>query len=882
MAVRKSLCYVIFFAIATIAVIKSAGAEVGIYNAELAGGRSAGVHAIKNTIASEDIGVEEFSRLSIENLLKYRVVIIPNTRELARGEDPRWTDNLRAYVAEAGGALVFCHDAVGAERSPFGRIPLFPEIVMTGTVERSENQKVEVALPADSLIWDFEYLQEYTGGETAEHMYFDRFMFAQSGGTHILSDPESRRTVVGTGEVGRGRVVFNGTFGAHPVTHTAMELEGIDRDVMVNTVRWALAGGGPFVESPGDMEVARWISEIEKPESKGSIALVFGDGGAGAVSQHVAEENVKRAGIPYDLISLSSIGGRGLEKDTHPVSFIFLEPDTGQVEIETIKSYLASGGKAVVFLPQYFRGEGVPQLLEAFSCRDAEGYRNTHRPEIWGRFRKITFTDPGNMPEKIENIPRLLRNISLVSDDAEVIAYWEDLGREVAIPAVIRHEYGYIFNNNSFGDLHNLRIFLANAVIELNPRAGEGVYNDLLELYRDRKAEIDSKVRGALGEAYLEKAQDFEMDASRARKTGDYKEAISFLIEADKKLIYAYAASMESVQDEVRMVFAVNLTDPVDAVSRLSKSGANVLALHRPPPGLYPSELFDVEVKEDFFGNLVDVALRGGLRMSASFDTFRLHQGSEVYEKARTENWEVVPPADYGKPKRPLPERSHLDNICIAHPEVVNHAIARAVEVARNYPVDYIFFDHIRWPNSPYTFCVCDFCRTQFQEDAGIRVENWPDDVLRGRNQQQFNDWRASHVTRVVRETSRILKEINPDIKLGIYARPRRAAERGGQYWWEWGDYLDYIMPMYYSPDIDRLRDMLVEANSLLDEGKRAKLVPCLGVAGYRIGDPLIWLKQIELQRELAPAGMMFFHYAFFSEPNIELLSIGPYREKTK
>ncbi len=862
------------------------GAEVGLYRAAADGGRTAGELAIRNTLSDEGIEVSEFSRLSLDNLLRYRVVIIPNTRTLSRNEDPRWVDNLRAYVVEAGGALVFCHDAIGAERAPFGNVPLFPEIVMTGTVERSEVTEVRVALPADPILWDFEYLQGYTGGQTAEHMYFDRFMFAQSGGTPILVDPETGKTVVGTGEVGRGRVVFNGMLGGHPITHTASHLEGVDRDVMVNTVRWALAGRGLVVASPGEMEVARWSPAVEDdaPAAEQNIALVFGDHGDTGLRRHVAEENLNRAGIDYDYIPFNFLAVRGLDKKNYPVSIIFLPGRVDEAEFEVIKSYLESGGRAIIFLSHtgLDRG-GTARLMKLFSCEGGRGYRNTHQPEIFGRFRRILFTDPDHLPARIDNLPRILSEIRAVSDDARVIAYWEDIAGEIEIPAVVRHEYGYLFNNNSFGDLHNLRMFLANAVVELAPGAGGQIYSNLLELYRERMEEVAPGITTRESRGYISEARRLERAAEGAFRRRDYRQANASLVEADKNLVYAYAASMPSVPDEKRLVFAAHLTDPEETFARLAGGGLQELSpIH--VHGMYPSELHNSRAGEDRLREWIEAARLHNLKFGVTRVPFRVHEGSEVYRKAIEENWKIVTPAEYGKPGEPLRGKPYqptgrkqlFPDVC--HSAVSDYAIAKVVEVARNYPVNHIMLDYIRWPNSPYSVCVCDHCRERFQKDTKIRIGDWPDEAL-GKYRDQFNEWRAEQITRVVREISRQVKAINPDIKIGIYTVSDRA-RAVGQHWWDWGSYVDYSMPMIYTNDLERARGRSTQVNEKLGESERARLVPCIGVTGYNIADPLTWLRQIDLQRELAPEGIMFFHYAFMSDPNLELLRIGPYRKR--
>ncbi len=882
--VKYLLVFACFVMLCCFQAAAGASGPVGIYDAAAAGGRTGGLLAIRNTLEEAGLDVESFTDLSLKTLLNYRAVILPSTRQLPGDEVSGWEDNLRAYVAEAGGALVFYHNSVGHERSPFNfRIPLFPEIVVPRTVERIEALQVRVALDR-AYYRDYDYLPGYESGQTAEHMYFDRQTFIPSSDAEVLLDcPETGNAVVAVGKVGRGRVVFNGMF-SDQLVGQALELTGIDRDVTLNTVKWALEGDGLVVASADEMEVARWAPDtgISAPAAEQSIAFVFSAAaGAQALSREVAEENLRRAGIDYDFILFDFLAVRGLSKRDYPLAVISLPLESGKLEIEAIKSYLNEGGKAIIILPSNVAGEGRG-LLEMFSCEVGASYRNTFRPEkIWARFRKIVFTDAAHLPARIENIPRTLRDISLTSDDARVIAYWEDLAGEVNIPAVIRHEYGYLFNNNSFGDLHNLRMFLANAVIELVPREREKVYENLSRLYRDRRVEVTPAVTAGEGMRYLREAGRLERSAAAAAGKGDYREANFFLVEADRLLVYAYAASMDSPAGEKRSVSMHHVLQPEETVARIASAGLNELTMSQ-RPAMFSSELFDVDGREDELQEWIDAGARHDVGIGVSFAPFQLYPGSEAHRRAREENWGIVPPEDYGKPKQPLPENLSRAALCRSRSGLIEHGVARAVEVARKYPVSVINFDGIRWPSGGrgMQYCVCDYCRENFQKDTGIQLENWPADAL-GKYIDEFNDWRASRVTRVVMEASEQVKEINPDINIAVNPRPDLGNNLlEGQYWWEWTDHVDFMVIMRYTNDVQALSEKIKEFDGKIPAGARARIAPIISVTGHRPVDPLVWLRQIEAQRELAPAGIKFFHYAFLSEPALELLRIGPYRER--
>jgi len=111
-----------------------------------------------------------------------------------------------------------------------------------------------------------------------------------------------------------------------------------------------------------------------------------------------------------------------LKKEKNPLAIIFLEPGTGKNEIKVIRSYLLDGGKAIIFLPQHYESSGISKLLKMFSCNPGKTYDNTFRPDVWGRFRKIVFIDKNHLPGEIENLPRTISDMPLVSDASQVVA----------------------------------------------------------------------------------------------------------------------------------------------------------------------------------------------------------------------------------------------------------------------------------------------------------------------------------------------------------------------------------------------------------------------------------------------------------------------------
>ncbi len=861
---RIAVWMVLFTAVCAV----SGAAEVGIYNPALEGGRAAGAGAIRTTIEEDGIGVSEFSRMSIENFLEYKVVIIPNTTAFGRNEDTRWVDNLRAYVAEAGGAVIFNHDAIGAERSPF-HVNLFPEIMVPGSVVYRDDREVIVTAP-DPYDTDFDYLPGYEVGATARHMYFDRFIFEQEGGLSLLTDEDTGKTVVGLGQVGAGRVVFNGLYGGHPETHQAVRLEGIDRDVMLSTVKWALAGSGPAVTDPSLLEVAAWRPEREKAT-----------GGLGVIGLRedirVAFERSGRLsmGFPeYDFIPWEFLHMRNITADDYDLLVIFA-PTGGQERnvpdeaFENVRGFLDGGGRAIIFLNHTIGRQTETLVLDRIGSellgltRDKTTLRRVAWQDIDGTMREMKNTASGD-----QWFPTLAEP---EAEGSETAGYWYDYRGERHSPAVIRAPFGYVLNINFYG---NHWPFTSNAMIEVAPGLSAGIFGSLSEEYARTLEELDARELSRAGRARRSSAERMKRAAGRRAAVRDYAEANRLILDAERELMKAYAVSMPSVPGEERIVWVTARAhpDPEPIAANLAEAGFTGVSLtYR--PGFYPSELDSREAEVDWMQKWVDAAKRHGLKIGANYFP-GVRSGSRMYDRAAAEDWRTVEAGQYGRERAPATGQF---GVCRARPEIQEYSVAKAIDLIKKYPVDYVFYDGMRWTARR---CFCDNCRERFQEDTGIEVEEWPDDAL-GVYNDEFMRWGADKITEIVRMASEKIDETNPEVKLGVIVRPggRSRGISEGQHWWEWGDYVDIVSFMYYVPETKVLEEHFIEYRG--PEGAGYDLMPCLYPGGgYGRGLGLIQLQQIDLQRKYAPAGIYYWHYEPMCDSFLELLKMGPFRNR--
>ena len=141
--------------------------------------------------------------------------------------------------------------------------------------------------------------------------------------------------------------------------------------------------------------------------------------------------------------------------------------------------------------------------------------------------------------------------------------------------------------------------------------------------------------------------------------------------------------------------------------------------------------------------------------------------------------------------------------LCPSNPKNIDLEVNSMVEIATKYPVDGVHFDYIRYDGRD--LCLCDGCRARFEKAIGKKVENWPDDCLKGELRPQWLQWRADLITNIVRTTHQKVKAVRPDCKISaaVFITYPSIIETIGQDWAAWANegIVDFLCPMNYSLD---------------------------------------------------------------------------------
>jgi uncharacterized lipoprotein YddW (UPF0748 family) len=198
--------------------------------------------------------------------------------------------------------------------------------------------------------------------------------------------------------------------------------------------------------------------------------------------------------------------------------------------------------------------------------------------------------------------------------------------------------------------------------------------------------------------------------------------------------------------------------------------------------------------------------------------------------------------------------------LCPSHPANQKLEIESLVEVARNYAVDGIHFDYIRYPDSDH--CFCAGCRERFRRATGLSVANWPKGVLaEGPLRNQWLEWRRANITAVVKAVSKQARAVRPGIKISAAVFPNWVNERDniGQDWKLWCEkgYLDFVCPMDYTPSNNNFSNLIKKQ---LDWAGKTPCYPGIGASTAHFGADNI-IDQINLTRRHHTGGFVIFNY---------------------
>ena len=202
--------------------------------------------------------------------------------------------------------------------------------------------------------------------------------------------------------------------------------------------------------------------------------------------------------------------------------------------------------------------------------------------------------------------------------------------------------------------------------------------------------------------------------------------------------------------------------------------------------------------------------------------------------------------------------------------EGVNYLLKLAEEITKNYNVDGIQLDYIRYPfqRSDNQMGFNHNATEQFAVKTGEKLcNNYQTNFM-------WNKWKEENINNFVKKVSIATKRIKPSAKISasIFAKPQPERLASIQQNWEnWiiNSSIDSLTPMSYSTTIDALNNNL---KPLKSQSANCLIYP--GIALKHV-DETAMLKQILTIRENGFAGVSFFAIEQLDSDKAEFLNYG-------
>ena len=533
-----------------------------------------------------------------------------------------------------------------------------------------------------------------------------------------------------------------------------------------------------------------------------------------------------------------------------------------------IVDYLNAGGKLLSFY-------SLPSKLSAAVKIETGKYVKT---ENSGRFSAIKFAD-GALPGAPPVVGQHSWNITQAKPadgTGRVLAEWlDDKGQPVGEPAIIAtpnciHMTHVLLTD----DLANKRRMLLAMAGFLTPDLWrQGVAGSVAKIGLvggcknfDEAAALITKQAGEnkAAKTALAEARALRDDALKLEKDGEFGDAINKAAAATRRTTEAFCMAQQPLKGEFRAfwchnAFGVPGMDWDEAIKRLADAGFTAILPNMLWGGVafYDSKTLpvapDVAEKGDQIAQCLAACRKYGVQIhvwKVNWNTG--HQVSkEFLEKMRTEGRLQV--SSKGKEEPWL---------CPSHPENQKLEITSMVEVARDYDVDGIHFDYIRYPDGDH--CFCPGCRERFTKAMGSEIKNWPADTFRdGPLRQQWLDWRRGNITAVVKATSEQARALKPKIRISAAVFSNWATDRDGigQDWKLWCDrgWLDFVCPMDYTESDRQFNGWIARQKQWAG---KVPVYPGIGVSTSRsrlMADHTI--SQIGITRSHHTGGFTIFNY---------------------
>lgn len=535
--------------------------------------------------------------------------------------------------------------------------------------------------------------------------------------------------------------------------------------------------------------------------------------------------------------------------------FISYDSDTGTL-IPWLTELRAAGG---VIFTYYNLSPGLSELMGV----DAGPYLRDETRFASIATAGVTTGAPTELKQHSANI-----NMATPRDSSvRVVAHWLDRdGLDHGDPALLMGPAGVHMTHVLLGqDAAGAARLYASLLGHYHPQMWQEAVAGALRSSADvggGPAQLMQRVQGLpkAGKSLARHRVQLQAAESAAAE-GRGGEALDLAFAARRLATEAYAQSLNSRPGEMRAVWIHSPWGVADwgwdrTCRELAEAGFNAIIPNMLDAGItsYPSQTLPVD------GRVTD----RGDQMTALMTAARRH-GLEVHAWKVNYNLNTAPAAFVEKMRRERRLQADQSGVempwlCPSHPANRHLEVESMIEVVRNYDVDGMHFDYIRYPGTEG--CYCGGCEIRFQIQTGHIVEAWPRDVLTGELTEPFQKWRQQQITALVREVGVRSRQIKPEVQLSaaVFSQWEESRFSVGQDWVLWAQegYLDFVCPMDYIPEPAQFEATLRRQVDWID----GRIPLYAGIGAWQMPSADQVLMEIEATRRLGADGFVLFEYS--------------------
>jgi uncharacterized lipoprotein YddW (UPF0748 family) len=622
------------------------------------------------------------------------------------------------------------------------------------------------------------------------------------------------------------------------------------------------------------------------------------------------KQTLETADVRYDLLTDDDLKAGLVRLAPYKVIVLPLLTDLPAEAVYGLAEFVKGGGKVLVT-----DSGGIPSqsAAEIFKLAGVTISKHTSMPEIG----KLVWTRQPQPVSSDFSVGTLYANAT-AANGAQVVASWHDANGTDLGPAIVSQNGNMFFTwaPGVQGEITTNSYLMSLAMDDLSPGITQqaavqisfadyqAIEEELAYLTKRTEEAIKTAKQADLAVPFKTIQQSDEsalahvVSFEEGYKARQFYKADDELAKARHDFAYAYAQSMPVRPVEARSVWldrgtiiscrnAQGLSAYFD---KLKAAGINVVYFECNNAGftIYPSKVStqNPEVVDwDPLESAVSAAHRRGMELHAwiwSFAVGNIRHNPIIGKEP-----------DYPGPVLSNHDMSwalaSVDGSLLPHnqpeywldpgnPDAREFVKSLAVEIVKNYAVDGLQLDYIRYPfNNRGTEMGFDWVgRSRFEQETGLNLDKL-DDTTR----EVWKAWKIEQVNSLVRDISTTLKRMKPGFRLSaaVYAMPKRLRLNAIQQEWEtWvaNGWIDTLNPMTYVKSAPELANV---ASYVRESSQDQALV----YPGVKIGqlDTAGLVEQLDTARAVGTLGTTIFACAQLDDKKLALLKVGPYRRHT-